>query len=292
MDAPLPQAWLEFADGRIVWLDQGTCTLGRGATNPLVLDLPGISRSHAMLQPGPGGGYLLADLRSTNGTYLNRLRLEQISPLADGDTIELGDITLAYRCQQKASQTGDLGNADTGASGVTSVQIHSGDCWLIMLDLIGHTAHTHAVGAEVASADFKHWLELIRPVLVQSGSTINAYLGDAVFAYWRQDRQPAGKVNGALQELIRLQSASPRPYRILLHYGRIRISGGLQGESLIGTDVIYLFRIEKSTKGLGCTCVLSEPAAKSLSLDATARPLGRHPVPDYPGEHLFYGLGG
>lgn len=284
MDAPLPQAWLEFADGRIVWLDKGTCTIGRGATNTLVLDLPGISRNHAMLQPGPGGGHLLADLRSTNGTYHNGLRLEQISPLADGDKIELGDVTLSYRCQQGTDPTTDLG--------ATSVQIHSGDCWLLMLDLIGHTAHTHAVGAEAASADFKHWLELIRPALVRSGSTINAYLGDAVFAYWRHDRQPADKVGAALQELVRLQSASPRPYRILLHYGRIRISGGLQGESLIGTDVIYLFRIEKSTKGLGCTCVLSEPAAISLSLTATARPLGRHPVPDYPGEHLFYGLDG
>ena len=29
-----------------------------------------------MLQPGPSGGFLLADLKSTNGTYLNGLRIE------------------------------------------------------------------------------------------------------------------------------------------------------------------------------------------------------------------------
>lgn len=278
------QAWLEFADGRIHWLDASPCTLGRISANSIVLDLPGISRSHAMVQSDAGGGHLLTDLRSTNGTYHNGLRVEQMTPLRDRDTIEIGEVKLTYRCQQSAGST-----VDTGA---TSVQIHSGDCWLMMLDLIGHTAHTHAVGAEAASADFKRWLELIRPVLVRSGGTINAYLGDAVFAYWRQDRHPAEKVGAALKEIVDLQKVSPRPYRILLHHGRIRISGGLQGESLIGTDVIFLFRIEKSTKGLGSHCVLSEAAAKSLGLTATARLLGRHPVPDYPGEHAFFGLGG
>ena len=282
MDAPPSQAWLELADGRMQWLDKNTCTIGRGATSTLVLDVPGISRSHAMLQPGPGGGYLLADLRSTNGTYLNGLRLEQAVPLRDGDKIELGEVTLIYRCQQTPGQAPD--------SGATSVQIHSGSCWLLLLDLIGHTTHTHNVGAEAATADFKRWLELIRPVLMRSGGTINAYLGDAVFAYWREDRHPAEKVSAALHELVHLQTVSQRPFRLILHHAKIRISGGLQGESLTGSDVIFLFRIEKSTKGLGSTCILSEATVASLKLESTARPLGRHPVRDYPGDHAFFSL--
>jgi len=282
MDTPLPQAWLEFADGRMQWLDAGTCTLGRGATSTLVLEVPGISRSHAMLQPGPGGGYLIADLHSTNGTYLNGLRLEQVVPLHDGDKIELGQLTLVYRCQQTTAQAAD--------SGATSVQIHSGACWLLLLDLIGYTTHTQNVGAEAAAADFKRWLELVRPALVRAGGSINAYLGDAILVYWRQDRHPAGKVAAALQELVNLQPASPRPYRIILHHGSTRISGGLQGESLAGPDVIFLFRIEKSTKNLGVSCVISENAATSLQLTTTARALGRHPVRDYPGDHAFFTL--
>ena len=282
MEAPLPQAWLEFTDGRMQWLDSNTCTLGRGVTNTLVVDVPGISRSHAMLQPGPGGGYLLADLRSTNGTYVNGLRLEQVVPLRDGDKIELGELTLVYRCQQTADHSAE--------SNATSIQIHSGNCWLLLLDLIGYTTHTQKVGAEAASADFKRWLELIRPALVRSGGTINAYLGDAVFVYWREDRHAAPKVAAAVHELVQLQAVSPRPFRLILHYAKIRISGGLQGESLAGTDVIFLFRIEKSTKNLGSTCVISEAAANSLQLVPVARALGKHPVRDYPGEHAFYTL--
>jgi len=59
MEAPMPQAWLEMADGRMLWLEKGACTLGRSTGCTHILDLPGISRSHAMLQPGPSGGFLL-----------------------------------------------------------------------------------------------------------------------------------------------------------------------------------------------------------------------------------------
>ena len=280
--APAPQAWLEFSDGRMHWLDKNACTIGRIASNSLPIDNPGLSRSHAMIQPTPGG-WFLTDLRSTNGTYHNGLRLEQGVALRDGDKIELSGILLTFRCQQAEEPSND--------AGATSVQIHSGDCWLLMLDLIGHTAHTHAVGAETASADFKHWLELVRPGLVRSGGTINAYLGDAIFAYWRQDRHPADKVRAALLDLVALQKTAPRPFRIILHQGRIRISGGLQGESLAGTDVIFLFRMEKSTKPLGATCVLSEPAAVSLGVTDSARALGAHPVPSFEGLRAFYALG-
>lgn len=282
MDAPLPQAWLEFGDGRIQWLDRNPCTIGRSQGNTLVIDVPGVSRSHAMLQPGPAGGHLLADLRSTNGTYLNGLRVEQVAPLRDGDRVEIGDVSLTYRCQQSADQTVDAGH--------TSVQIHSGPCWLLLLDIVGYTTLTNSVGAEAAAAEFKRWLEQVRPVLMRHGGTINAYLGDAIFVYWRQDRHSPDKVAAAVTELVRVQAECPLRFRLLAHEGKVRISGGQQGESLSGPEVIFLFRIEKSTKGLGSFAILSEPAATSLGLAASSRPLGRHPVPDFEGEHAFFGL--
>lgn len=281
-DAPLPQAWLEHADGRMQWLEAGTCTIGRGVTCNIVLDFPGVSRSHAMLQPGPGGGYLIADLRSTNGTYLNGLRLEQVAPLRDGDKIELGTIALTYRCQQSAATMGDTGK--------TSVQIHTGPCWLLLLDVVGYTTHTQNVGNEAAAADFKHWLEHVRPILVRHSGTINAYLGDAVFIYWRQDKHDAGKVSASLKDLAEFQKASPLPFRMLAHHGRVHISGGLQGESLSSSDVIFIFRIEKATKAFGSPIVLSQTAVNTLQLGSGTRPLGECAVQDYEGKHAFYAL--
>jgi pSer/pThr/pTyr-binding forkhead associated (FHA) protein len=284
MDVAPPQAWLEFGDNKLQWLDAGTCTIGRSNTSTLVFDLPGVSRSHAMLQPGPDGGYLLADLHSTNGTYVNGLRVEQVTALRDGDRIDMGDVSLVYRCQQPVGQAVD--------AGATSVQIHSGQCWLLLLDIIGYTTLTNRIGADEAAAGFKRWLERVRPVLIRRSGTINSYMGDAIFAYWRADRHEPDTIAAAVAELAALQPNSALPFRILVHHGRVRISGGLQGESLSGPEVIYIFRIEKSTKGLGSDCVLSESAAESLDLVATCRPLGKHTVPDFPGEHSFFGLGG
>ncbi|MEJ1971526.1 MAG: FHA domain-containing protein [Lacunisphaera sp.] len=282
MDEPQLQAWLELPDGRLLWLDRTPCTLGRGTRNTHVLDHPGVSRNHAVVQPASTGGYLIADLRSTNGTHVNGVRIELPTPLRDGDRFELGHLVLTYRSRHPEEQTAN--------TGVTSVLIHSGPCWLLMLDLISFTAYTQRVGAEAAAAAFKHWLQLIRPILLRANCTIKDYVGDAVFAYWRQDRHSAGTVATAVRELAALRPASPYPFRILLHYGEVRISGGLEGESLVGPDVIFLFRSEKSTKPLGSTCVLSEAAAVSLDLVGAARDLGQHSVADYQGLYRFYDL--
>lgn len=281
METALPKAWIELPDGRMLFLE-GLFTIGRSPSNTLVLDLPGISRSHAMLQPAPGGGYLLADLHSTNGTYVNGIRLDQAKPLCDSDTILVGETSLHYRCQHALQQSAD--------SGQTSAQIHSGPCWLLLVDVIGFTTHTQTVGNHQAAEDFKRWLEHVRPILDRHGADINSYLGDAIFVYWRQDRHPADKVAAAVLELTKLQPASPLPFRILVHHGPVRIMGGIQKQELSGKDVIFLFRIEKSTKSLGAPCVLSEPAATTLKLAATARALGRHSVPDFSETHAFFGL--
>jgi serine phosphatase RsbU (regulator of sigma subunit)/DNA-binding response OmpR family regulator len=63
-------------------------TLGRGAGNSLSFGQMGVSRSHAevLMQ---GGEYLLRDLGSKLGTYVNGARVEQ-ARLTDGDRVQLG----------------------------------------------------------------------------------------------------------------------------------------------------------------------------------------------------------
>ena len=66
----LPESWLELPDGRTFWLT-GRCAIGRQTDNDLVLDLPALSRRHALLT-AEAGGYTLSDLHSRNGTFVNR----------------------------------------------------------------------------------------------------------------------------------------------------------------------------------------------------------------------------
>jgi pSer/pThr/pTyr-binding forkhead associated (FHA) protein len=56
-----------------------------------------ISRSHARLARDDHGVWMIEDLGSTNGTYVNSLRITAPQSLALGDTIEVGATTLIVR---------------------------------------------------------------------------------------------------------------------------------------------------------------------------------------------------
>src|SRR5262245_48559023 len=63
-------------------------TIGRGAENSLCLTVTVISRSHAELIR-VGADYLLRDLGSTNGSFVNGARVAE-QMLNDGDTLRFG----------------------------------------------------------------------------------------------------------------------------------------------------------------------------------------------------------
>ena len=65
---------------RYVDLGRRELTIGRGEQNDIVLDDPDkiVSRFHAELRP-EGGSYVLVDLNSQNGTWVDRRRVERIT---------------------------------------------------------------------------------------------------------------------------------------------------------------------------------------------------------------------
>jgi pSer/pThr/pTyr-binding forkhead associated (FHA) protein len=56
-----------------------------------------ISRSHARISREPAGHCAIEDLGSTNGTFVNGLRIGGPQTLSEGDTIEVGATTLVVR---------------------------------------------------------------------------------------------------------------------------------------------------------------------------------------------------
>lgn len=65
--------------------------VGRDATNELALQAPGMSRQHAVLVATEDGRMRLTDLGSTNGTYVNRVRLAAARVLEENDVIHFGN---------------------------------------------------------------------------------------------------------------------------------------------------------------------------------------------------------
>ena len=70
-------------------ISQEITIVGREAINDLVVNDPEVSRRHCRLMLDKGG-YLIEDLGSTNGTFVNGQRVTSPVPLYHGDTIELG----------------------------------------------------------------------------------------------------------------------------------------------------------------------------------------------------------
>jgi len=77
-------------------LTKEVTTLGRDVTNDIMVSDAEISRQHARLTYTPSG-YVLEDLGSTNGTFVNGDRLAAPRVLKPGDMVGFGEnVTLAY----------------------------------------------------------------------------------------------------------------------------------------------------------------------------------------------------
>ena len=82
-------------------------TIGRTEENDVVLDHPMVSRYHALIEK-MGTRFRLKDLNSTNGVYVNGVRIDNESWLRDGDTITIGasDFVLAGSNLQRRTESG------------------------------------------------------------------------------------------------------------------------------------------------------------------------------------------
>ncbi len=76
-------------------LDQRVTTIGREGS-ALTLASPLVSRAHAEVGRLPGGGHILRDLGSTNGTFVGGQRVTVPRLLQPGALIQIGPFKLAY----------------------------------------------------------------------------------------------------------------------------------------------------------------------------------------------------
>lgn len=72
---------------------QEIVVIGRDPNADITIDNTGISRLHSRIELDVAGTYILKDLGSTNGTYLNDQRINE-EPLRSNDIITIGKFTL------------------------------------------------------------------------------------------------------------------------------------------------------------------------------------------------------
>jgi hypothetical protein len=86
--------------GKTFSLSKNDVIIGRDINTDIVINSAEVSRRHARLRL-EGGGYVIEDLGSTNGTFVNGQRLTGRHLLRPGEAINLGEaVTLSFTVAQ------------------------------------------------------------------------------------------------------------------------------------------------------------------------------------------------
>ncbi|WP_456380855.1 FHA domain-containing protein [Thiolapillus sp.] len=100
-------------------LTDNPLTIGRAPGNDIVLDNPGVSSRHAIVEPR-GSTYTLVDNNSTNGTFINNNRIKE-QELSFHDEIQVYNFVLKYMPRARLATTDEYSDnqADTSEHAAT-----------------------------------------------------------------------------------------------------------------------------------------------------------------------------
>ncbi|MGE0707938.1 MAG: FHA domain-containing protein [Planctomycetota bacterium] len=101
--------------GAFVQLRDAPVTIGRSSRADLQLEDTKASSIHAKVTALESGMVLLQDLQSTNGTFVNKERVEQI-PLRSGDLIKIGRTLIVFRDEPAQVRLEDIELVGGGSS--------------------------------------------------------------------------------------------------------------------------------------------------------------------------------
>ena len=94
---------IEKEGGRTISLRDDLTAFGRESTCQIQLDDEKLSRKHCRIERKKGA-YVLVDLSSKNGTYVNDVAVFPSKVLRDGDEIKLGDVRMVFHHRSLADR--------------------------------------------------------------------------------------------------------------------------------------------------------------------------------------------
>ena len=86
-------------------LETGTYTLGRDRENDIAIEDEAVSRLHAQIRY-EDEAFTLEDLQSKAGVYVNKVKIEGKTPLAEGDEILIGVTEITFESELESAMRG------------------------------------------------------------------------------------------------------------------------------------------------------------------------------------------
>ena len=277
-------AWLETAGGERLPL-RTTCTIGRGPENSVVLPVEKVSRRHALIHAQNQTEFWLVDLGSRNGTFRNSTRIKQPTKLQAGDKIDVGPVQFTFGVQESELPQSKEGTA----LAETVVTKRATEVWLLLIDVSDFTVLCQTLEAEELAKQLGAWLLECAELIERSAGSIDKYVGDGFLAYWPTEIAPLDKIFSALHKLNDLQERGPLKFRWVLHCAHLHFGTSRFGnESLIGSEINFVFRMEKLAGSLKLPRLVSAPVADRLSSRESLRHVGDHSLKGFAQNYSFY----
>ena len=265
------EAWLE--QGGLERRLEGNCSIGRAALNTLVVNTPKVSRLHAIIHLEENGAFWLIDLGSSNGTFLNKRRIHEPVRLHDQDEINIGGESLVFH------QPRGKPSAEFKAGALATLQeVENTDVWLLVADIKDFTPLSRTmVSGELANL-VSGWLGSCKSIIESHRGTVNKYLGDGILAYWRDEPPIVQEIVLTIAALKAEQIREAPSFRFVVHFGTVAVGGvpSTREETLMGSEVNLIFRLEKLLASLGEPCAVSDAARAKLGESTACRSLGEH----------------
>jgi adenylate cyclase len=135
----------------------------------------------------------------------------------------------------------------------TAQEIENIPCWLLVADIRGFSPLTRQMQSEDLNVLLGTWMLSCKEIVENHHGIINKYLGDGFLAYWREPATSPEEIMAIISVLKEFQRQEAPEFRFVVHFGSVAIGGvaSMGEESLIGSEVNLIFRLEKLAGSLG-----------------------------------------
>lgn len=257
--------------------DKMLLRVGRARNNDLILDIPNVSRFHAIFTASRSG-VVLSDLGSKNGTFVNGRRITTPVGLETGDVIDIGPARIVVQMHfggepidsETRLQATEVDHAMT--AGIVTV---------FVADIRNYTQISEALPPGDIAAMLNLWFDCASEIIERHGGEVDKYIGDCVMALWRGSDSDAREfaiqaVKAGLRlrtETLKLSDSGCWRHRdrfawqcrISLNTGDALIGTvgkrGVQDFTVLGDAVNVAFRLDKVGSKLGRDFILTASTA-------------------------------
>ena len=167
--------------------------------------------------------------------------------------------------------------------------------WLFMADIEQSTRLHQRMSSDELSILLGGWFSKSNQIISNHYGKMSKFLGDGFMAHWTCEHNAVKEnVANAVKCFTTLQKNDQPKFRIVLHLGEVASGSSylnMGEENLFGTEVNFIFRMERLASKLNHSCLISEPASRRIEGRIPMCDIGCHKLVGFDNAYRFFSMG-